>query len=202
MVINKILIYLVLILTFNCQSLAKADDIRDFQIEGISIGDSLIDYFTKKEINKEKKYRIKYPNSNKFTAITFIEYSKFKIYDSVQVNVKTNDKNYIIYSISGINYFKNKIDDCKKQKNLIFNELKDLFPAASIVNKTTKHAYDKSGKSTIHSSLFDMEDGSVVRVECYDWSKKMFNKNDLDDQLVVSILSEDFSYFLSNEAYE
>ena len=47
-----------------------------------------------------------------------------------------------------------------------------------------------------------MEDGSVVRVECYDWSKKMFNKNDLDDQLVVSILSEDFSYFLSNEAYE
>ena len=202
MVINKILIYLVLILTFNCQSLAKADDIRDFQIEGISIGDSLIDYFTKKEINKEKKYRIKYPNSNKFTAITFIEYSKFKIYDSVQVNVKTNDKNYIIYSISGINYFKNKIDDCKKQKNLIFNELKDLFPSASIVNKTTKHAYDKSGNSTIHSSLFDMEDGSVVRVECYDWSKKMFNKNDLDDQLVVSILSEDFSYFLSNEAYE
>ena len=202
MVINKILIYLVLILTFNYQSLAKADDIRDFQIEGISIGDSLIDYFTKKEVNKEKKYRIKYPNSNKFTAITFIEYSKFKIYDSVQVNVKTNDKNYIIYSISGINYFKNKIDDCKKQKNLIFNELKDLFPTASIVNKTTKHAYDKSGNSTIHSSLFDMEDGSVVRVECYDWSKKMFNKNDLDDQLVVSILSEDFSYFLSNEAYE
>ena len=193
---------IVLVLIFSLQSLTKADDIRDFQIEGISIGSSLIDYFTKNEINKEKKYRIKYPNSNNFTAITFIEYSKFKIYDSVQVNVKTNDKNYIIYSISGINYFKNKIDDCKKQKNLIFNELKDLFPAASIVNKTTKHAYDKSGKSTIHSSLFDMEDGSVVRVECYDWSKKMFNKNDLDDQLVVSILSEDFSYFLSNEAYE
>ena len=58
MVINKILIYLVLILTFNCQSLAKADDIRDFQIEGISIGDSLIDYFTKKEINKEKNIEL------------------------------------------------------------------------------------------------------------------------------------------------
>ena len=105
---------IVLVLIFSLQSLTKADDIRDFQIEGISIGSSLIDYFTKNEINKEKKYRIKYPNSNKFTAITFIEYSKFKIYDSVQANVKTNDKNYIIYSISGINYFKNKIDDCKK----------------------------------------------------------------------------------------
>ena len=192
---------LILILTFNFQTWTIADDIKDFQIEGMSIGDSLIDYFTKKKISKEKKHRIKYPNSNKYTAITFYEYSKFKIYDSVQVNVKKNDKNYIIYSISGINYFNNKIEDCNKQKDLIFNELKNLFPNASIINKSKKHEYDKSGKSLIHQSIFDMDDGSVVRVECYDWSKKMFNKNDLEDQLVVSILSEDFSYFLTNEAY-
>ena len=177
----------ILIFTFVFQLQIKADDIRDFQVEGISIGDSLIDYFTKKEINKEKKFRIKYPNSNRFTAITFIEYSKFKIYDSVQVNVKKNDKNYIIYSISGINYFNNKIEDCNKQKDLIFNELKNLFPNASIINKSKKHEYDKSGKSLIHQSIFDMDDGSVVRVECYDWSTKMFDKHDLEDQLVVSI---------------
>ena len=42
----------VLILIFSIQSLTKADDISDFQIEGISIGDSVLDYFTKKEINK------------------------------------------------------------------------------------------------------------------------------------------------------
>jgi len=28
----------------------KADDIRDFQIEGISIGESLLDYLSKKKI--------------------------------------------------------------------------------------------------------------------------------------------------------
>ena len=44
---------IVLVLIFSLQSLTKADDIRDFQIEGISIGSSLIDYFTKNEINKE-----------------------------------------------------------------------------------------------------------------------------------------------------
>ena len=33
---------LILILTFSFQSLSKADDIRDFEIEGISIGDSLL----------------------------------------------------------------------------------------------------------------------------------------------------------------
>ena len=198
--IKIIIIQIILIVSF--QSLVKADDIRDFQIEGMSIGDSLLDYFTKKEIRKEKKYTIKYPNSNRFTAITFYEYAKFKTYESIQVNVKNNDKNYIIYSISGINYFNEKIDDCKKQKDFIISELKYLFLEASIINQSKKHEYDKSGKSLIHQSAFDIDDGSVVRVECYDWSKEMFDKHDLEDQLVVSILTEDFSYFLTNEAFE
>ena len=32
---------------------SKADDIQDFQIEGISVGDSLLDYFSEEEINKK-----------------------------------------------------------------------------------------------------------------------------------------------------
>ena len=44
---------LILILTLSFQSLTKADDIRDFQIEGMSIGDSALDYFNKKEIRKK-----------------------------------------------------------------------------------------------------------------------------------------------------
>ena len=39
---------LILILTLSFQTLAKADDIRDFEIEGISIGDSALKYFDKK----------------------------------------------------------------------------------------------------------------------------------------------------------
>ena len=41
---------LIIILTLSFQSLTKADDIRDFQIEGISVGDSLLDYMTNVEI--------------------------------------------------------------------------------------------------------------------------------------------------------
>ena len=41
---------LILILTLSFQSWGKADDIRDFQIEGMSIGDSLLDYFNKDKI--------------------------------------------------------------------------------------------------------------------------------------------------------
>ena len=36
---------LILILTFSFQSWTKADDISDFEIEGMSIGDSLLDFY-------------------------------------------------------------------------------------------------------------------------------------------------------------
>ena len=40
-------------------SLVFADDIRDFQIEGMSIGDSLLDYFTEQKIKNNMKNYIK-----------------------------------------------------------------------------------------------------------------------------------------------
>ena len=49
----KILL-LILILTFGLPSLTKANDIRDFQIEGMSIGDSLLDFFSLEEIKSFK----------------------------------------------------------------------------------------------------------------------------------------------------
>jgi len=46
------------IIFFTLQAPSLADDISEFEIEGMSIGDSLLDYMTKKEI---KSYKIKYP---------------------------------------------------------------------------------------------------------------------------------------------
>ena len=42
---------------------SQSDDIRDFEIEGISIGDSLLDYFSKEEINANI---VKYYDSDKY----------------------------------------------------------------------------------------------------------------------------------------
>ena len=59
----------VLILIFGFQSWAKADDIRDFEIEGMSIGDSLLDYFSEDEI-KQYKQETQYPGSDRFIILT------------------------------------------------------------------------------------------------------------------------------------
>ena len=50
---KKLLAIIILSLCFITPS--QADDIRDFQIEGMSVGDSLLDYFSEKEIIKKKK---------------------------------------------------------------------------------------------------------------------------------------------------
>ena len=47
----KILI-LILIAIFNFQSWAKADSIKDLDIEGFTIGTSLLNYFSKEEVLK------------------------------------------------------------------------------------------------------------------------------------------------------
>ena len=44
---------IVLVLIFSIQSWTKADGIRDFEIEGMSVGDSLLDFITEKNLKKE-----------------------------------------------------------------------------------------------------------------------------------------------------
>ena len=57
----------IIILSLSLITPSKSDDIRDFQIEGMSIRDSLLDYVTKEEINNlayrwypKKKYKVLY----------------------------------------------------------------------------------------------------------------------------------------------
>ena len=47
-------------LIFCFQSLTKANDIRDFEIEGISVGDNLLDHFTLDEINNAYMVQISF----------------------------------------------------------------------------------------------------------------------------------------------
>ena len=46
---KRLLLILILILSF--QTLVKADDIRDFEIEGMNVGDSLLNFMSLNEIN-------------------------------------------------------------------------------------------------------------------------------------------------------
>ena len=102
----------VLILIFAFHSWTKADDLKDFEIEGISIGDSVLDFFNKDEI---KKNTWDYFKNKEFTPLQFDNPSFAKTYDAIDIQYVTSDKNFTIMGLSGIIYY----TDTKKLKNVI-----------------------------------------------------------------------------------
>jgi len=61
----------ILVLGLLLSTSAYTDDIKDFQIERISIGDSALDYFSEKEIKKNKR-KYKFKNKKKQLILRFI----------------------------------------------------------------------------------------------------------------------------------
>jgi len=179
-----------------------AEDISDFQIEGFSIGDSLLDYFSKKEIYSSKE-NISF-RSKKFYAIGIckncqIDNYSLDVYDALQIYLKLNDEKYIIHSIVGGIYFDNNINNCLKQRNLIIDELKTFFTGATLdFEGKYDHQEDKSGKSTVHSKRYKLASEGYVTIACYDWSKKM---QPYRDHLRVQLNSNEIWNWIINEAY-
>ena len=78
-------------------SLVLSEDISDFHIEGISIGDSLLDYFSEEKIIDSKKTEV-------VGRFYYVEISDKKInqYDLMQFYLKSNDDNLNLYIVGGI----------------------------------------------------------------------------------------------------
>jgi len=165
---KKFLAMLILILTF--QTPSQADNIRDFQIEGMSIGDSLLDYVTKDEIEERKRYFYK---SKEYASMSKGD-SSFKVYGGFQAHFKDNDPEYIIQSLNGMILYKDNIKGCYKKMNEVVDQLTDFFENVKKTNKETiDHSYDKSGKSKITFVKFVFKSGDFISVECVDWSKEL-----------------------------
>ena len=135
-----------LVLILNLQSWTKADDIRDFQIEGMGLGDSALDFFSKSVLEKNKE--LEWYDTKVFTPIAELKLSDSKTYTSFQIAVKTKDKKYKIESVEGFIFYKDDISKCYKKQDSISEEIKELFVNIKDLGKDTfKHSYDKTGKS-------------------------------------------------------
>ena len=186
---------LIIVLIFNLQSFAKAGDVQDFEIEGISVGNSAFKFFSKSEIDKRKNYVYK---SKKYAMYgKDLENSNF---DMVLIEF-IDSGNYIVNSVIGkIFYNKNNFDECSKQENIILAELKEQFKNnASYTNHgVLPHEGDPSGKSKGSWHTFDLNDGSgMIYLECMDWAEDTGKW----DNLRVTIFNKEFNNFLQTEAY-
>ncbi len=188
-----------LILIFTLQSFSKADDITDFQIEDISVGDSLLQYLSYSEI--KKNYLNTYHTKSKFISINYPNTEK---YDYLYIYTKRNDPKYKIYLLRGMMKIKNK-KSCFNKKSLITEEMKLLFSNAKYQEGERNHYYYKNSKQYI-SQFYYGEDGRfspAARVECLIISKKEQEKYNIISTLDVVIqYNGEFGKWLeSGDAY-
>ena len=188
----------VLVLIFSLQSWTKADDISDFQIEGMSIGDSALDYFSKKEINSGVK---NYYKDKKFLSITIKD--NFDLYEKIDFTYKPNDKKYKIYGIRGVKHF-NNIKNCKIDYNKAVKDLSEMFKNSKKVDAGERnYSPDPTGKSKIYNVYFWLKKGGFIEVACVHMTEEFAKKNNWDNNvLTIGISAKEFSDFLINEEYK
>ena len=114
----------ILVLIFSLESWTNADDIRDFEIEGISIGDKLLEHFSKKEINSSTDESA----SDRVYIVKSFFNVKLDLYDAIQITYKNTDKNKVIVGIGGVLDFPNNINSCKKEMYNIAAQIENIFP--------------------------------------------------------------------------
>ena len=193
---KRLLTILILVLTY--QTPSQADDIRDFQIEGMSVGDSLLDYFGKERI---ESYKTPYPKSDKFYNFETKE-SKYQVYTNVQFDFKKNDEKYIIYSIGGGIFYKD-IKKCNKKKEEVVSEIKEIVEEQVKVEYFDKYPHSPVyPNSTVESVEMYFKSGDIVRVYCLDWSEKVTEEKNWSDHLAVNISTKAYREFIDNEAYD
>lgn len=189
----------VLVLIFSLQSWTKANDIRDFEIEGMSIGNSLLEFMSLDEINNNTfENYFKNGKKRKYYATGFFDTDK---YDQLEIYIKTDDNNFIIRGITGFKKI-NNLNKCLSLKNEIVDDIQSLFSNIKPQSyDNVSHTFDTTGNSKQYQTAFLLKSHHLkdhIRIECTKWSKKLKKEKNFADNLGVSVFSTQILKWVEN----
>ena len=199
----------IVVLSLLLSTSAYTDDIKDFQIENISIGDSALDYFTESQLENGELDWFNYSYKEYSTSLL----SGKDIYDWFKISYNSHDDDFIIEGLVGI-VVKKKYDDnkCNKELDTAALDISKLFKNTKQGKKQLyKVVYNprkifqepnSSGKSTATSISFDFKDEGKIILSCYNMDKAT---NQIDspikdinqfDTFRIDIRSKVFAHYL------
>jgi hypothetical protein len=187
---KKLLAIMVLSLCFVTPS--KTDDIKDFEIDGISIGESLLNYYSENEIKKFKKTTYQ-NNTDEYFMISGAK-DRSQEYEALSFHVKKGDNRYIIHSLGGYIYYQKNFNECLNKKKKVVNSLKSSF--GNLKTHDYDHKYDWDLKSIAYINDFNFKNGAI-RVYCVNWSEVTENERSFADNLSIEISPDYFNKWLN-----
>ena len=189
---KKIFFLIILILSF--QTLSLADNIRYFQIEGMKIGDSALDYFSESQLED---------NEQGWHNYTYKEYSTSfvpgkGIYNWFLVSYKNDDNNFTIEALAA-GFEKSNYDnkECNNKLDAVALNISELFKNTAKEKKKSyelaagsARTYPFAGKSTATSLSFNFLDGAKIILACYNMDKEAKE----NESFLTSILKQNDSF--------
>ena len=189
---KKIFFLIISVLSF--QTLSLADNIRYFQIEGMRIGDSALDYFSESQLEDNEQGWHNY--SYKEYSTSFMQGKG--IYNWFLVSYKNDDDNFIIKALAaGLekNNYNNK--ECNNNLDVVALDISETFKNTTQEEKKSytlkadaARIYPFTGKSTVTSLSFNFLDGAKIILACYNMDKEAKE----DDSFLTSILNQNDSF--------
>jgi hypothetical protein len=173
----------------------EEESLRNFEVLGMSIGDSLLDFMPEVdifyEIEKHKKLN-KYSNRkepNKFFEITVPKQEDY-LYDGATVFIKnTIPSDYTIYGLRGYRYYIEDFDACIKRRNQIVEILTDFFPDAE-----TGSLIDEDNEGITDTfSIGYIAKNRIIDVFCKDLEETYRLKNNFREGLTFVVRNKEFS---------
>ena len=202
----------ILVIGFLLSKSAYGDDIKNFQIEKISIGDSALNYFSESQLQD---------NELDWHNYSYKEYSTSLlpgkgIYDWFQITYKSYDDNFTIEGLVGIiekrNYdnkkCNNELDTAALNISKLFGNIKrGKKQSYKIAYNPSKifYATDSLGKSTATSISFNFLDEIEIILACYDMDKatneikSYITDINQFDSFRIDIRSSAFADYLENQ---
>jgi len=171
---KKIFFIIISILIF--QNLSLADDIKNFQIEGMKLGDSALDYFSENQLEDYEQGWHNY-NYNEYST----SYMPGKgIYNWFLVSYKNDDNNFIIEGlVGGLEKSNYDIKECNNKMDVTALNISKLFKNTFQEKKKSyeltqdaMQTYPFTGKSVVTSLSFNFIDGAKIILACYEMKKE------------------------------
>ena len=191
---------LLLILLLSISQITSADEysyneesLRNFEVLGMSIGDSLLDFMPEVDIFNAIEQHV---NLNRYSYLKephkFFEITAPKqendLYDGATVFIKnTITKDYTIQGIRGYRYYIEDFDACIKKRNQISEILTNFFPGSKTGSLITE---DKNG-ITDNFSIGNSE--RIIDVNCINLEETYRLKNNFKEGLSFVIRNKEFS---------
>ena len=216
----KRLFFFIVLLSLSLNNPSKADSIQDFEIKGISLGQSLFDHFVKEDVLYYDAYGTKWLNP-KFKSVTlnlkkngkktFSRSPKFdeieSIYDAIQItwqidNAGNGDfNNFKVQGLSGILYYETVNNNCANDAKEVIEVFNSLLLNTNYtfddVPEKPFNKLDNTGKSTNKLSRYNLMSGEGIMIGCtYIRNNELIKKGE-KSFLRVSLHSKEVRDFLS-----